>query len=733
MLCSVGCMIDLLSSAPERHFPDRCMGVARCCLVCALMMGCASSDESEGGFDLSLMLQPQPPPVTPAETPAETPAATRDASQGFTAVSDDSDGSAASAGDGDGARQLALSMSGRGRHSRHTAAPKLSHADQARQYQLAIETAALAGACHCPRKCPDRLKRNEMYQCLELSYGTISFISDADLKVSKRQSSIAYGKATVVEGIAGWWQTTRKAQATGDVWAELFDTFVTFGLDGNRTELYRAAGYDACDEFTQKVYGIPEGTWLNGMANARKQPGGAVIAREQKQATASRVGVDAMGDSNSTSEAVLWWKNLMHEWDMIPNESPPVVKHPAYVAEALYAQVYVPEMELYSFAKPLRQKDSKAPGSWLRARDAAVRQMSLDEFGLKENTTTGEPRLLFRLVVRPNHSNFAECSDCRSNRLEKEANIRDRAPRATRDATSAKQVAHVRECHAERDVTTEWVREAGRSLGMLLAESDDKLGSWWNFLPMPPGGRFGKQTANKYRYKQCVMANNFPGYGNVYSLVPPFLVTGNNFGCTTFCVALCRLIRSDRLPKSMTTITRQTDGGSDCDGKTTHGLHYILVREGACNRLLWGKLRTGHSHSYPDLTFAEIKTIFYPRDGVGPGCPSPMEYHAALTDGLKKLPGGLEIVWQLANFDFDAFVSSFMDRDQFTHAHGERLWCYEYAPELADLYVRCTYKTLLTDKATSNKAEWKPHLHTNQSGLARPSPLLPIGRVTSRR
>ena len=692
-----------------------CLGVAsgHLGLVCALMMGCASSDESEGGFDVRLL---QPPPAA-AGPPA--------ACHGFNWNSEDSSGDALAESD-DQQRQAALDVSSRGRYSRSTTAQKQRHADQARQYQLAVETSALAGVCSCTRKCPDRLHRNDMYQCIEFSYGTISFVTDDALKISKRQSGIAYGKATQFEETAGRWQTTRMSQETGDAWAELFDTFVTFGPDGSRTEVYRAAGYDACAQFTRNVYGIPEGTWLCGMANARKQPGGAVIAREEKGAGASTVRVDAMGGINSTSEAVDWWKNLMLEWDMIPNESPPVIKHPAYVAEALYAQVYVPEMQLYSYAKPLQQKDGKAPSSWLRARDAAVRQISLDEFGLKEETTTGEPRLTFRLVERPNHSNFAECSDCRSNRLEKEGNIRNRAPRATRDATSAKQVAHVRECHAERNVTAEWVREAGRST-TLLAENDDKLGSWWNFLPMPPGGRFGKQTANKWRYKQCIMANLFPGFGNFYSLVPPFLMTGNNFGCTAFCVALCRLIRSNRLPASVTTFTRQTDGGSDCDGKTTHGLHYVLVREGACNRLLWGRLRTGHSHSWPDLTFAEAKTLFYPRDGVGPGCSSPMEYHAALTDGLKKLPGGMEIMWQLANFEFDAFVSSFMDRNQFTHAQEERLWCYEYAPELDDLYVRCTFKTLLTDKATSHKAEWKPHLRPSQSGIA-PPPLFAAAR-----
>merc|ERR1712166_1051883 len=79
---------------------------------------------------------------------------------------------------------------------------------------------------------------------------------------------------------------------------------------------------------------------------------------------------------------------------------------------------------------------------------------SLEEFGLKEGSTTAEPRLLFKLVARANHSNFPECTECRHNRMEKEQNIASRAPRDRRDATNAKQVAHVRDCSDERAVTS---------------------------------------------------------------------------------------------------------------------------------------------------------------------------------------------------------------------------------------------------------------------------------------
>jgi hypothetical protein len=94
---------------------------------------------------------------------------------------------------------------GRGRHSREGAATRLNHADQAHATWEAVQSSALAGACEasCLFRCEDRLQRNEMFTCIESSYGTIQWISDAALKVSKRQPTTAYGKDGVRDGEAG--------------------------------------------------------------------------------------------------------------------------------------------------------------------------------------------------------------------------------------------------------------------------------------------------------------------------------------------------------------------------------------------------------------------------------------------------------------------------------------------------------------------------------------------------
>ena len=94
---------------------------------------------------------------------------------------------------------------GRGRHSREGAATRLSHADQAHAAWEVVQSSALAGACEasCQFRCEHRLTRDEMFTCIESSYGTIEWVSAAALKVSKRQATIAYGKECVRDGEAG--------------------------------------------------------------------------------------------------------------------------------------------------------------------------------------------------------------------------------------------------------------------------------------------------------------------------------------------------------------------------------------------------------------------------------------------------------------------------------------------------------------------------------------------------
>ena len=98
----------------------------------------------------------------------------------------------------------------------------------------------------------------------------------------------------------------------------------------------------------------------------------------------------------------------------------------------------------------------------------------------------------------------------------------------------------------------------------------------------------------------------------------------------------------------------QVSGKKAESGGRPYGVNYMLVREGAFNTLGWDELKSAHSHNEQDRYFSEMKAVFYPKDGKGPGCASPFEFCARLRDGMKGMPGGLEVLWLLANFDWGA-------------------------------------------------------------------------------
>lgn len=234
---------------------------------------------------------------------------------------------------------------------------------------------------------------------------------------------------------------------------------------------------------------------------------------------------------------------------------------------------------------------------------------------------------------------------------------------------------HIHEIHAERKIAADIETEASRNPKMLYGLTD-KLGSRWNDLPMAPGGRESKKTDPRWKYRQAIMGNSYPGVGNFFSLVPPNLKTGNNFGVTSLCVTLHRLITQAKLRPETEYFALVSDGGPDTVGSVTHAMNYVLVREGVFNTLDWLRLRSGHSHNKQDLAFSRAKAIFYPRSGCGPGCRTPMEYRDMLVDGLKHMAGGLEVLWQLANFDVGAYAKKFIVPD-FGHHKKYRYWRYE--------------------------------------------------------
>eukprot|EP00965_Chrysotila_dentata_P029960 997148-Pleurochrysis_carterae.AAC.1 len=94
-------------------------------------------------------------------------------------------------------------------------------------------------------------------------------------------------------------------------------------------------------------------------------------------------------------------------------------------------------MELTGACPPLKCKSKNAPGSWYQARKEALRRFSIKTYGLKSASEScqemptnalPEPKSYFRLRPRPDHSNYAECDECKTRRVALETLIRSSAP-----------------------------------------------------------------------------------------------------------------------------------------------------------------------------------------------------------------------------------------------------------------------------------------------------------------
>ena len=344
----------------------------------------------------------------------------------------------------------------------------------------------------------------------------------------------------------------------------------------------------------------------------------------------------------------------------------------------------------------------------------ALVQFSIDLHGL--DSSTGKPQHLIRLRERPDHSKYAECRLCAKNRKLLEEALARREPLSVIQGIHAKQLVHVEENFSERRVIATARNETLRCSTSVFSV-DDKSGSAWHFLPMPDNQRESKDTTSNYKYKMCLQGNFYPSRGNFYCFVPPFLHTGGNFGCTSFVTTLYELIHAGKLDHRVSKLMRQTDGGSDNVSWVTFALHAMLIREGVLNQLDWVRLRPGHSHNECDSNHRLALGVFYPRKGVGKGCETPFEFEQRLVDGLKGLNGGLEMLWQLANFNFEAWLQGFVHKD-FGNYENQRWVVFKYDPTLTSHgYVRVTYKTNITDVATSTSEEWKPHIPAPEDSL----------------
>ena len=616
--------------------------------------------------------------------------------------SDQSDGETGQAGF-EARKELRASQ--QGGYDRTTKSKRRPALEQSRQYYAQIKETGLGLVCdpaECPKNgtCPNTVLRNDLYACHEESYG------------HEKKSSKKSGTQT---------ELTVKPGPRTKFWRTLIQSFFVYDGAAKPVVTYRVANQTCCGNFAREAYGIPKGTWLVMHARANNGPGVLISDNVRLSRAQVKRQTNAGQRTTSTNEAITWWIQQLERWEPMPNEH--TIKHPRLVWRLYYKEVYVPEITLWWDCAPLKSKNGRAPGSWFSARKAAILRLSIAKFGQADAAMCGacadpKPKTLYSLKERPNHSNFAMCKTCGVIDGKRDAALKSRAPRSVHQMLLQEMILHISNVMGERTQIADWSKEALR-VPNLAFTLDDKLGSHWQFLPMPKNQRSRKDTNSRWSYRECLQGNSWPGCGNFLSIVPPMLLTGANFGCTAFVCTLYHLVKSMKLAPEVDTVMRQTDRGPDNSAQLTHGVHELIVREGACNVLIWSSLEAGHSHNGQDATFAHTKKIFYPRAGAGPGCCSPFEYAAAIEDGLKGMNGGLEILWQLHNFDWKNLLKDCVSK-KFGNYKPERYWIYKHVPSRPG-HVATFYKSNISVETTAQEAPLAPHLEAAPGETFRPT------------
>eukprot|EP00965_Chrysotila_dentata_P203929 6182032-Pleurochrysis_carterae.AAC.4 len=209
--------------------------------------------------------------------------------------------------------------------------------------------------------------------------------------------------------------------------------------------------------------------------------------------------------------------------------------------------------------------------------------------------------------------------------------------------------AHLHDMRAERRAAMNMHQECAGHRAWLF-EHDDKCGSIYTHLPCPKGSReTAASTSSRWKYRTAMQANLYPNALLRFSLVPPCVRTGANFGCSAF---FASLVRNQELGTLGSVVYRQTDGGSDSDAVITHVLHWLLVHMGVVDKIVWIRLKSKHLHSLCDRTFSMLMEKLWGKRGTGPGCADPWDFAAIVGAAMQNFAGQTELAWNWGNFDW---------------------------------------------------------------------------------
>lgn len=212
----------------------------------------------------------------------------------------------------------------------------------------------------------------------------------------------------------------------------------------------------------------------------------------------------------------------------MPNEM--LIQHRHVIWDQVFKHEYLPWVSQYASVRPF--KDVR---SWKRVAQDALLELSRQEYGIDD---AGNPKHRLRMAARANHSNFAECKVCAAGRRKELHAIATKQPREKREKAREERAQHRNDWRSERSqmgLAQKSVSESHNACWIL----DDKLGGHWIYQPIPKGNREEKGTTSNWKYRCTLQGVTLVGKRHLFSIIPPNLKTGNNFGITSFVAGVC--------------------------------------------------------------------------------------------------------------------------------------------------------------------------------------------------
>lgn len=257
-----------------------------------------------------------------------------------------------------------------------------------------------------------------------------------------------------------------------------------------------------------------------------------------------------------------------------------------------------------------------------------------------------------------------ECSVCQFNRLKiKEALENSLTTPEDIITLKQKQSEHLKWMMDQRAALERITQKSMHE--RFLVENSDKCGD--HCLYLPSSARVSSENAGKYRYRISLQANVYAGKLFHLSILLPNLVTGENFGITSFLCGLVSMIQLQEVTTKTRFFMRGVDGGSENMNHASLGMNAFLVHSRRFDVVQQHRLPPSHSHIYlTDGTFSVIEQWL-----TGPGfagCNTLPELILYLKDKFSKAKQyadkKVEINILIANFAFNKWFNGHLHMDK---------------------------------------------------------------------